>query len=354
MFAERGGSSSFARHAFNELVSFIAGWAILIDYIIVVSFAADLGCPLPGADLGGIHTRLGGDRGRRCGDRLRRGDQHRGLHALRPPAPAHRVGAGRRRAPDRGDRRGPGRRLPPGSAHRSRGAVHGAVDPAHPGGAGRGDAGVRGDRGRVGPGAGLQLAATGPADGGGRERGDAAGDLRGNGGDRIDGGAGGVGAGRAAHGAGRPLHRGAGAGGGDELPAGLVIDAAADRGGGDRPDRADVGGQHVDARPVAARLRPGEEPAGPQLAREAGPAVDAAHRDPVSGGDRGRAGDSDGRAAAGGDLRVRGDARDRHRTPVDPSAPVDGAGPGAAVPDAVRSRGSPGGGCRCRRCSGRC
>jgi APA family basic amino acid/polyamine antiporter len=40
MFAERGGSSSFARHAFNELVSFIAGWAILIDYIIVVSFAA--------------------------------------------------------------------------------------------------------------------------------------------------------------------------------------------------------------------------------------------------------------------------------------------------------------------------
>ncbi len=40
MFAERGGSSSFARHAFNELVSFIAGWAILIDYIIIVSFAA--------------------------------------------------------------------------------------------------------------------------------------------------------------------------------------------------------------------------------------------------------------------------------------------------------------------------
>src|SRR5205823_677218 len=40
MFAERGGSASFARHAFNELVSFIAGWAILIDYIIVISFAA--------------------------------------------------------------------------------------------------------------------------------------------------------------------------------------------------------------------------------------------------------------------------------------------------------------------------
>jgi APA family basic amino acid/polyamine antiporter len=40
MFRERGGSSTFARHAFNELVSFIAGWAILIDYLIVVAAAA--------------------------------------------------------------------------------------------------------------------------------------------------------------------------------------------------------------------------------------------------------------------------------------------------------------------------
>ncbi len=40
MFRERGGSASFARHAFNELISFIAGWAILIDYIIVVALAA--------------------------------------------------------------------------------------------------------------------------------------------------------------------------------------------------------------------------------------------------------------------------------------------------------------------------
>jgi APA family basic amino acid/polyamine antiporter len=40
MYGERGGSSAFARHAFNELVSFIAGWAILIDYIIIVAFAA--------------------------------------------------------------------------------------------------------------------------------------------------------------------------------------------------------------------------------------------------------------------------------------------------------------------------
>ena len=40
MFRERGGSSSFARHAFNELIAFIAGWAILIDYLIVLALAA--------------------------------------------------------------------------------------------------------------------------------------------------------------------------------------------------------------------------------------------------------------------------------------------------------------------------
>jgi basic amino acid/polyamine antiporter, APA family len=40
MFRERGGSANFARHAFNELISFIAGWAILIDYLIVIAAAA--------------------------------------------------------------------------------------------------------------------------------------------------------------------------------------------------------------------------------------------------------------------------------------------------------------------------
>ncbi len=102
MFAERGGSASFARHAFNELVSFIAGWAILIDYIIVVSFAAISVAHYLGPIWGGfthgwaeIAVAVGGDR-------LRRGDQHRGLHALRPPAAADRAGAGRRPAPDRG------------------------------------------------------------------------------------------------------------------------------------------------------------------------------------------------------------------------------------------------------------
>lgn len=40
MVRERGGSSSFARHAFNELVAFVAGWVILIDYLIVAALAA--------------------------------------------------------------------------------------------------------------------------------------------------------------------------------------------------------------------------------------------------------------------------------------------------------------------------
>lgn len=34
---ERGGSTVFARYAFNELVSFVAGWAMLLDYIILIA-----------------------------------------------------------------------------------------------------------------------------------------------------------------------------------------------------------------------------------------------------------------------------------------------------------------------------
>ncbi|MEJ7750287.1 MAG: APC family permease [Thermoleophilaceae bacterium] len=40
LHAERGGASSFARYAFDELWSFIAGWAILLDYLIVLSIGA--------------------------------------------------------------------------------------------------------------------------------------------------------------------------------------------------------------------------------------------------------------------------------------------------------------------------
>jgi basic amino acid/polyamine antiporter, APA family len=37
---ERGGASTFARYAFNEFWSFIAGWAILLDYLIVMAIGA--------------------------------------------------------------------------------------------------------------------------------------------------------------------------------------------------------------------------------------------------------------------------------------------------------------------------
>ena len=39
-YPEAGGSASFARHAFNELVSFSAGWAQLLVYVVTVSVSA--------------------------------------------------------------------------------------------------------------------------------------------------------------------------------------------------------------------------------------------------------------------------------------------------------------------------
>ena len=37
---ERGGASTFARYAFDELWSFIAGWAVLLDYLIVMAIGS--------------------------------------------------------------------------------------------------------------------------------------------------------------------------------------------------------------------------------------------------------------------------------------------------------------------------
>ncbi len=37
---DRGGATVFARYAFNELVSFVAGWAILLDYVILIAVTA--------------------------------------------------------------------------------------------------------------------------------------------------------------------------------------------------------------------------------------------------------------------------------------------------------------------------
>ncbi len=40
LFPEAGGSSSFARHAFNELISFGAAWAQMLNYVITVAISA--------------------------------------------------------------------------------------------------------------------------------------------------------------------------------------------------------------------------------------------------------------------------------------------------------------------------
>jgi APA family basic amino acid/polyamine antiporter len=40
MYPEAGGSSSFARHAFNELVSFFAAWGQMLTYIITIAISA--------------------------------------------------------------------------------------------------------------------------------------------------------------------------------------------------------------------------------------------------------------------------------------------------------------------------
>ena len=53
---ERGGASVFARYAFNELWSFIAGWAILLDYLIVMAIGARGRAALPGRVLGRART----------------------------------------------------------------------------------------------------------------------------------------------------------------------------------------------------------------------------------------------------------------------------------------------------------
>ena len=75
---ERGGASTFARYAFDELWSFMAGWAILLDYLIVMALAARGDLRLPGGVLG----RAPGDGREEIADRRRR-DRLRGVANIR-------------------------------------------------------------------------------------------------------------------------------------------------------------------------------------------------------------------------------------------------------------------------------
>src|SRR5438874_1217474 len=51
MFPEAGGASSFARHAFHDLISFFAGWALSLDYILTIAISASFVPRDPGTDV---------------------------------------------------------------------------------------------------------------------------------------------------------------------------------------------------------------------------------------------------------------------------------------------------------------
>ena len=105
---DRGGSTVFARYAFNELVSFIAGWAILLDYIILIAVTAFSATQYLQRLLAPAGHRNRGAAARAGVHRDRRARQHPRLRQ-RPLATGR--AAGRRRpavaAVDRRDRVGP-------------------------------------------------------------------------------------------------------------------------------------------------------------------------------------------------------------------------------------------------------
>ena len=43
---EPGGASTFARRAFNDMVGFIAGWAVVLDYVVAISLSGAVPAPL--------------------------------------------------------------------------------------------------------------------------------------------------------------------------------------------------------------------------------------------------------------------------------------------------------------------
>ena len=86
MYPEAGGSSSFARHAFNEFSSFFAAWAQMLNYVITIAISAFF---VPHY-LGGLFWTRAAPlaRGHLLRHRRRRrpvADQRRRRHA-RPPA----------------------------------------------------------------------------------------------------------------------------------------------------------------------------------------------------------------------------------------------------------------------------
>lgn len=52
---ESGGSASFSRYAFNDLISFIAGWGLLLDYIVTIAISAFAVAPYLGYFFKALH-----------------------------------------------------------------------------------------------------------------------------------------------------------------------------------------------------------------------------------------------------------------------------------------------------------
>ena len=90
MYPEAGGSSSFARHAFNELVIFFAAWGQMLNYIITVAISAFFVPHYlavfwePLGDGPGRHHR------RHRPDRAARGAEHQGDRGVGAPQPGAR------------------------------------------------------------------------------------------------------------------------------------------------------------------------------------------------------------------------------------------------------------------------
>ncbi len=290
MYAERGGSNTFARYAFNELISFIAGWAVLIDYIIIVAIAA--------ITVPHYLTPIAPEFGEAGGEIIVAAAVIVGV------AIANVIGS-------TGALR---RRLyvvialadfalqvavvvvgalvvfDPRAAHRPARPLHVADALGRDLRGGDRDGRARGDRGGVGPRAGPRLGRARPQARGQSRAHHRSDPLRGDRRDRADGGAGGPGPRRPADCAGRRVQRGADPRRGAELRPGVGRRHDAMGGRAGRPRGPDLGREHLDAGSLAPRLHTRDEPPDPELARKAGAADrHAVHRDLDRRGDRARA-----------------------------------------------------------------
>ena len=76
-YRETGGAATFVRVAFNDLAGFLTGWALFLDYLIVIALSALFIPHYLGLALGSTRSTASGGRHRR----LRRHRRRRGLAA---------------------------------------------------------------------------------------------------------------------------------------------------------------------------------------------------------------------------------------------------------------------------------